>query len=268
MTTNDGPAGLLTGRIALVTGAVGAIGAAIADRMAAQGADVVIADLDEDKAAATAATIASTRGVRALGVGVNVTDPVSLESVADRIEAELGVCDVIVANAGILLAKPAIEIEAHEWNAVISVNLSGAFHTSAVFARRLVKSGRDGSVIFSSSLFGVRGGRGNAAYSASKFGLIGLAQSMAAELAPAGIRVNSVCPGQIETAMIEDLFLRRAEQNGTTPAEERSIFEERIPLGRLGTAGDVADTFVYLASDLSAYVTGQSIIVDGGWQVG
>lgn len=259
---------LLTGRIALVTGAVGAIGEAIADRMAAQGADVVIADLDEGKATETASAIADRHGRRALGVGVDVTDPTSLEVAAERIESELGICDVIVANAGILLAKPALEIEAREWNAVIAVNLTGAFHTATVFARRLERSGRGGSVIFSSSLFGVRGGSGNAAYSASKFGLIGLAQSMAAELAPAGIRVNSVCPGQIETTMIQDLFRRRAEQNGTTPADERSAFEGRIPLGRLGSADDVADTFVYLASDLSSYVTGQSIVVDGGWQVG
>ena len=260
--------GLLAGRVALVTGAVGAIGAAIADRMAGQGADVVIADLNEAKATETAAEIAGRHGGRALGIGVDVTDPANLEAAADRVEAELGVCDVIVANAGILVAKPALEIEAREWNAVISVNLSGAFHTATVFARRLERSGRDGSIIFSSSLFGIRGGRGNAAYSASKFGLIGLAQSMAAELAPAGIRVNSVCPGQIETAMIEDLFRRRAEQNQTNPDHERSEFVQRIPMGRLGSADDVADTFVYLASDLSAYVTGQSIVVDGGWQVG
>lgn len=259
---------LLMGRIALVTGAVGAIGEAIADRMAAQGADVVIADLDEGQAATTAATIAERHGVRALGVGVDVTNPAGLEAVADRVEAELGVCDVVVANAGILVAKPALEIEAREWNAVISVNLTGAFHTATVFAKRLERANRPGSVIFSSSLFGVRGGRGNAAYSASKFGLIGLAQSMAAELALAGIRVNSVCPGQIQTAMIDDLFRKRAEQNSTTMDYERAEFERRIPMGRLGAVEDVADTFVYLASDLSAYVTGQSIIVDGGWQVG
>ncbi|MGF2949275.1 SDR family NAD(P)-dependent oxidoreductase [Microbacterium alcoholitolerans] len=260
--------GLLTGRVALITGAVGAIGHAIADRMASQGAAVVVADLDEAQASAVAAEIAARHGVRTMGIGVDVTEPTPLENVADRVEAELGVCDVIVANAGILVAKPALEIEQREWNTVISVNLTGAFHTATVFARRLERSGREGSVIFSSSLFGLRGGRGNAAYSASKFGLIGLAQSMAAELAPAGIRVNSVCPGQIGTAMLNQLFDRRAEQNGTTAEAERQQFVERIPMGRLGSAEDVADTFVYLASDLAAYVTGQSIVVDGGWQVG
>lgn len=262
------PAGLLQGRRALVTGAVGAIGAAIADRMAAHGAEVVVADLDEAASTSVANDIAERHGVRTLGIGADVTDAANLEKAADRVASELGVCDVIVANAGILLAKPALEIEPRQWDAVINVNLTGAFHTATVFARRLVAEGRPGSVVFSSSLFGVRGGRGNAAYSASKFGLIGLAQSMAAELAPEGIRVNSVCPGQIETAMLDDLFATRAEQNGTTFEAERAQFVSRIPAGRLGTAGDVADTFVYLASDLASYVTGQSLIVDGGWQVG
>lgn len=111
-------------------------------------------------------------------------------------------------------------------------------------------------------------GAGNGAYSASKFGLIGLAQSMAAELAPVGIRVNVVCPGQIDSAMLNSLFQDRAVENDRTPAQERQQFTNRIPLGRLGSAADVADTFVYLASDLSSYVTGQDITVDGGWSVG
>jgi NAD(P)-dependent dehydrogenase (short-subunit alcohol dehydrogenase family) len=182
-------------------------------------------------------------------------------------EAELGVCDVIVANAGILVAKPAVEISQHEWDKLIAVNLSGAFHTATVFARRMTRTERSGSITFSSSLFGVRGGPGNSAYSASKFGIIGLAQSMAAELAPFGIRVNSVCPGQIATAMIEELFQARAGESGRSVAEERHAFESKIPLGRLGTPEDVANTFVYFASELSSYVTGQHLIVDGGWQV-
>jgi NAD(P)-dependent dehydrogenase (short-subunit alcohol dehydrogenase family) len=271
MTNQDSPEprrGMLRGRVALVTGAVGAIGQTVANRFAEEGAAVVIADLDEGAAQAVAARISAEHGVSSLGVSVDVTDPASLEQLADRIEAAIGTCDIVVANAGILVAKPAVEISQGEWDRVLSVNLSGAFHTATVFARRLVQAERSGSIAFSSSLFGVRGGPGNAAYSASKFGVIGLAQSMAAELAPAGIRVNSVCPGQIESAMIAELFERRAAISGSTPADERAAFVSRIPLGRLGTPGDVANTFVYLASELSSYVTGQHIIVDGGWQVG
>ena len=268
MSTERSGSRLLEGRIALVTGAVGSIGRAIAERMAAHGADIVVADLDEASTAEFARELAERHGGRAIGVDVDVTDADSLEAAADRAERELGVVDVIVANAGILSAKPALEMELGQWQSVIGVNLTGAFLTATVFARRLQASGRPGSVIFSSSLFGLRGGRGNAAYSASKFGVIGLAQTMAAELARDGIRVNSVCPGQIASAMLNDLFSRRAEQNGSSVDHEREVFVERIPSGRLGSAEEVADTFVYLASDLAGYVTGHSLLVDGGWQVG
>lgn len=259
--------GLLAGRIALVTGGVGAIGQAVAARFAQEGAAVVVADLDEAAASAVAERLASEYGVRTLGVGADVADPEKMEALADRVEAAIGVCDVIVANAGILVAKPAVEISPLEWERVLNVNLSGAFHTATVFARRLVAAGTGGSIAFTSSLFGVRGGPGNAAYSASKFGVIGLAESMAAELASAGIRVNAVCPGQIGSAMLDDLFTKRAAASGLSAEQEKTAFEARIPLGRLGTPGDVADTFVYLASGLSSYVTGQHLIVDGGWQV-
>lgn len=258
---------LLTGKSAVITGGAGVIGAAIAEGMAQRGADVAIADVDGDQASIVAERIALQYGVQAIGIAADVTDLSSLESTADHIETRVGVCDVVVVNAGILILKPAIDITAQEWNTVISVNLTGAFHTAAVFARRLERARRPGSIIFNSSLFGVRGGRGNSAYSASKFGLIGVAQCMAAELAPLGIRVNAVCPGQIETTMIEALFARRAEENDSTPQYERDQFVQKIPMGRLGAASDVADVFVYLASDMSAYVTGQSMVVDGGWQV-
>lgn len=268
MTNPDTRAGLLAGRTALITGGVGAIGRAIAERMAGQGADVIVADLEEAAAAECARGVADRHGVRAMGLGVDVSDEPGMEAAADRVERELGTVDVIVANAGILAASPALEVGIERWRRVLDVNLTGAFVTATVFARRLREAGRPGSVIFSSSLFGLRGGRGNAAYSASKFGVIGLAQTMAAELAADGIRVNSVCPGQVESAMLADLFARRAEQNGSSAKLERDRFVERIPAGRLGSVEEIADTFVYLASDLSSYVTGHSLLVDGGWQVG
>jgi NAD(P)-dependent dehydrogenase (short-subunit alcohol dehydrogenase family) len=123
----------------------------------------------------------------------------------------------------------------------------------------------DGRIILTSSLFGLRGGTQNAAYSASKFGMIGLMQSMAADLAPRGILVNAVAPGQIATEMLDKLVTDRLQMGLPDPRERLCA---RIPLGRLGTPDELAGTYVWLASHLSAYVTGQTIIVDGGWQVG
>ncbi|KMO84122.1 SDR family oxidoreductase [Mycolicibacterium chubuense] len=259
---------LLEGRTAVITGAARGIGLSIATRLAAHGAQVALVDLDEEQTRAAARGVEESTGGRALGLAADVTDAAHLRQAADAIEAELGPVNVVVPNAGILVLKTALDITPQEFDAVLRVNLFGAFLTATEFARRMPSSDADGRIIFTSSLFGLRGGVGNAAYAASKFGILGMAQSMAAELAPSGIRVNSVCPGQIESAMIRQLFEDRAAANGTTPESERSAFARHIPLGGLGDPDDVADTYVYLASPLSSYVTGQHIVVDGGWTVG
>ena len=259
---------LLQGKVALVTGGVGAIGHAVARAYLRHGAQVALADLDEGACQKAAALLAEETDAGVIGVGVDVTDKAALEAAAATIEASLGPVTVVTVNAGILLAQGALEMGQGEWERVLQVNLTGSLLTAQVFGQRLQSAGRPGSVIFTSSLFGLRGGRGNAAYSASKFGIIGLAQTMAAELAPHGIRVNSVCPGQIQSEMMEGLFERRAQDAGTSVADERAKFLQRIPMGRMGSADEVADAFVYLASDLSSYVTGHALLVDGGWQVG
>jgi len=271
MTTPTVPSGnrrSLENRTALITGGAGAIGRAIARRFANEGARVVVADLDATISQRVAAEIATEFGGDAIGIAIDIADPDDVERVASRVTADFGVCDALVLNAGILVLKPALDLTASEWNAVVSVNLSGSFHCAAAFGRRLVSSGRPGTIVFTSSLFGVRGGRGNAAYSASKFGLLGLSQSLAAELAGNGIRVNAVCPGQISSAMLDELFARRAVEAGTTPHQEEAAFAARIPAGVLGSVDDVAKAFVYLSSDQSSYITGQHLVVDGGWQVG
>jgi len=266
--TPSGPGSLLEGRVAVVTGAGRGIGLEIARALAGAGARVALGDVDLAAVSAAADEIATTSGQQALGLELDVTKPASIATAADVVESILGVCDVVVANAGILVYKPVLEISPAEFSRCLEVNLTGAFLTAQEFTRRLVTAGRPGSVILTSSLFGLRGGAGNAAYAASKFGLIGLAESMAADLAPAGIRVNAVCPGQIDSAMLQQLFADRAAKNGTEASQEQELFERRIPLGQLGTGAAVADAFVYLASDLSSYVTGQKLVVDGGWSVG
>lgn len=263
----DSPPRLLVGRTAVVTGAARGIGLSVARRFAENGAQVALVDLNLTGVTAAADAIRDGTGARTLPVGVDVSDPESVSRAADVIEQDLGVCDIVVANAGVLVLKPALDLTTPEFRRVLDINLVGAFTTAREFGQRLVDSGQPGQILFSSSLFGLRGGPSNSAYSASKFGLIGLAQSMAAELAPSGIRVNSVCPGQIESDMLEELFRERALESGASPADERDRLASSVPLGRLGRVDEVADTFVYLASSLSAYVTGQHIVVDGAWSL-
>ena len=162
----------------------------------------------------------------------------------------------------------AVDTAVEDFRRVVDVNLTGAFITAKVLALRLIDQGDGGRIILTSSLFGLRGGRENAAYSASKFGVIGVMQCLAAELAEHGILVNCVCPGQMDTDMLRQLFRDRAVLTGASEEEVRGKLESRIPIGRLGPLHELAGTYVYLASDLCGYVTGQSIVVDGGWKVG
>ena len=257
-------AGLLDGRVALVTGAAGGIGLAVAQAYAAQGARVALADVSDCGPATAALNQGHPRC--AIALRLDVPDEAATEAAADAVAARFGALDIAVANAGILLLRHAVDIDAAAWRRVIDVNLTGAFLTARAAARRMGERG--GCIVFTSSLFGLRGGVENAAYSASKFGMIGLMQCMAAELAPRGVRVNAVCPGQMDTDMIRKLFADRAALRGIDPAAVRGELERRIPAGHLGPLDQLADTYVYLASNLSRYVTGQSIAVDGGWMVG
>lgn len=248
---------LLRGKHALVTGAARGIGLAIATAMARHGARVSLADLNP---AATEAAAAGVPGARAFRL--DVTDEDETEALFDRLSAEGAAPDVVVPNAGILHLQPAPELPVDKFRAVMEVNLTGAFLTARAAARRMEKDGR---IIFTSSLFGRRGGAQNAAYSASKFGMVGLAESMAADLAPRGVLVNAVAPGQIHTEMLDQLVTDRIAMGQPDPRERLLA---RIPLGRLGMPDEVAGAYVWLASPLASYVTGQTIVVDGGWQVG
>lgn len=260
-------AGLLHRRVAFVTGGARGIGFAVAQRYLAEGARVMIGDVREDEAAASAARLGGPEG-GAHAVGLDVTDADSVDAALATCEAALGVPDVMVANAGVLLLRPVVETPPAEWRRVLEVNLTGAFLCCRAFARAMTGEVTDGRIIVTSSLFGRRGGRENGAYSASKFGVIGLVESLAAELAPHGILVNAVCPGLVDTAMLRQLFHDRAELRGVEPEAVAEELLAKVPLGRLAREAEVADVFVHLASPLARYVTGQALVVDGGAQVG
>jgi len=259
-------AGLLEGRTAFITGGARGIGLAVARAYIEQGAAVVLADVLADDLARARDSLGSAERVET--IALDVTDEAATESAAERTLERFGRIDIVVPNAGILVLKHAVDLSLAEWRRVIDINLTGAFITARTLASRMLQARQGGRIIFTSSLFGLRGGRENAAYSASKFGMVGLMQCLAAELAPHGILVNCVCPGQMDTDMVRKLFADRGALRGIPGDTVRAELESRIPVGHLGKMDELAGTYLWLASDLSRYVTGQSITVDGGWQVG
>ncbi|MGL5317956.1 MAG: 3-oxoacyl-[acyl-carrier-protein] reductase [Bacteroidales bacterium] len=244
--------GLLTGKVAIVTGAARGIGKAIAMRFAQEGADIAFTDLNIDEnAKATEAEIAAL-GVKVKGFASNAANYDDTHKVVEEIHKEFGRIDILVNNAGITRDGLMMRMDESQWDMVINVNLKSAFNFIHAVTPIMMRQ-RSGSIINMSSVVGVSGNAGQANYSASKAGMIGLAKSIAKELGSRGIRANSIAPGFIVTDMTHQLS-----------DDVRKQWESSIPMRRGGTPEDVANTCVYLASDLSAYVTGQTIHVCGG----
>jgi 3-oxoacyl-[acyl-carrier protein] reductase len=238
----------LTGRVAFVTGSTRGIGRSIADTLYAAGAKVAIVGRSQDAAAAIAAVL----GDRAAGFACDVTDAASLRAAIAACEASLGAIDILVNNAGLVRDNLLIRMSDQEWDEVLSANLKGAFVATQAVIKGMMKR-RHGRIINVTSVVGITGNKGQANYAASKAGLIGLTKSVAKEYAARGVLVNAVAPGFIDTDMTAAL-----------PEAARSALLEAIPLGRLGTPAEVAAAILFLASDLAAYVTGQTLVVDGG----
>jgi NAD(P)-dependent dehydrogenase (short-subunit alcohol dehydrogenase family) len=247
----------LKGRVALVTGAGSGIGQETALRFAQEGAVVVAADLRPDTARETADLIRGDGGA-ATGLDMDVTDAASVRAGVDAIVAEHGGLDTVVNNAGITIVGAAHEIEEDEWDRELSINLKSVYLVSRAVWPLLV--GRGGGVIVSTaSIAGLWAIPDDAAYCASKAGVIMLTKCMALDGARDGIRVNCVCPGFIDTPMIKGYF------DDQDDAEQARGFAVGLhPLGRLGVPRDIADGFVYLASDEARWVTGTALVVDGG----
>jgi sorbitol-6-phosphate 2-dehydrogenase len=259
----------LQGKSAIVTGAAQGLGEALARRLAAEGCDLVIADIDVEKASAVADSIGTEIGhARAVACKVNVTDEESVQAMTDLAVAKFGKLDLLISNAGILKAYDIAEFPAKEWRAVIEVNLIGYFLCAQAAARVMIPN-RGGNIIQINSKSGKKGSFRNSAYAASKFGGIGLTQSIALDLAPHNIRVNAVCPGNLldGTLWQQSLFDQYARNQGLTADQVRAKYESQVPLGRGCTYDDVSNVVVFLASDDSAYMTGQAINVTGGQEM-
>jgi sorbitol-6-phosphate 2-dehydrogenase len=257
----------LAGRVALITGAGQGLGEALARRLAAEGCAVAIADLNGDKADMVAASLRE-GGTKAIGVRANVADEEDVATMVRRTVDELGGLDILVANAGVLRADDIQDLPLADWKLVLDVNLTGYFLCAREAARVMAAQGR-GAIIQVNSKSGKKGSFRNSAYAASKFGGVGLTQSIALDLAPHGVRVNAVCPGNLldGTLWQESLYEQYARKWGLTPEEVRKKYQDQVPLGRGCTYEDVANVVVFLASDESGYMTGQAINVTGGQQM-
>jgi NAD(P)-dependent dehydrogenase (short-subunit alcohol dehydrogenase family) len=253
------PDGLLAGRRALVTGAARGIGLAVARRYCEEGAAVALSDLGDVEG--PVAELAA-QGHTAIAVPFEVADEAAVDAGVAEARDRLGGLDVCVANAGIVRFVPALDTSLELWRQTLDVNLTGAFLCLRA-AGRIFREQGHGVLLATSSQAGLHGYRGEAAYCASKFGVVGLVEVMAKELAPHGVRVNCVAPGTVDTPMQElvvEEFARRA--GGDLEAGRRALIDT-IPFGRGGTPTEIADAFVYLASDLAGYVSGATLVVDG-----
>lgn len=241
----------LSGKVALVTGASGGLGLHFAQTLAAAGAKVALAARRKEQLEANVATIG---GENAIAVAMDVTDPASVERGVAEIAQRLGPASIVVNNSGVTATRSALDLDAGEWDRIMDTNLKGAWLVARAAAKPLIEAKLAGSIINIASILGFRVAGHVAPYAASKAGLVQLTQALALEWARYRIRVNAIAPGYIETDLNRDFFA----------SDVGKAMVARIPQRRLGQIGDLDGALLLLASDASAYMTGSSIVVDGG----
>jgi len=250
--------------LVLVTGAGGGIGAATARKLGKERCSVAVTDLDEDAARRVAEEVVA-EGREAHAWALDVTDQDSIEAVLDAAVERFGPLSGWVSNAGVSSMAPFLELSEKDWDFNLSVNAKGVFLCGQVAARRFVEQGEGGVIVNVASMAGKRGAAPFLAhYVASKFAVVGLTQAMALELAPHQIRVNSVCPGYVGTAMQERELAWEAELRGTTPEAVREEWIADTPMGRIETPEDVAGVIAFLMGPDAAFMTGEAVAVNGG----
>jgi 3-oxoacyl-[acyl-carrier protein] reductase len=243
---------LLAGKNCIVTGGSKGIGRAIVELFLREGAKVWYFSRSEAEDPAALAAAAAAGGGQAKWISVDVADEAKINEAVEAVVAEAGCVDALVNNAGVTRDGLVFRMSLEDWEAVLRTNLTSAFLVSRAVARHMIKR-RSGSIVNMSSVVGITGNGGQTNYSASKAGVIGFTKSLAREVASRGVRVNAIAPGFIETAMTEKI-----------PAEAKEKMKAGIPLGRTGKGEDVAAAALFLCSELSSYVTGEVIKVDGG----
>lgn len=258
----------LKDKVAIVTGAGQGLGGAIAERLAQEGVSVTIADINPDNVKKVAKKITANCKQQILPIPVDVTNSRQVGEMVKKTIEKFGRIDILVSNAGILFAEEITEFPEDKWKKVIEVNLVGYFLCAKEVAK-VMKTQKSGVIIQINSKSGKKGSFKNSAYATSKFGGIGLTQSIALDLAPYGIRVNAVCPGNLldSPLWVDSLYEQYSKKWGISKEEVRKKYESQVPLGRGCTYDDICNAIVFLAGDESSYMTGQAINVTGGQEM-
>jgi 3-oxoacyl-[acyl-carrier protein] reductase len=242
----------LKGKVAVITGSARGIGRSVAEKLAQAGASIVITDILTEIGEKTAEEISKKYGVETIFVPGNVVSMESMVELASKTLEKFGKIDILVNNAGITRDTLFMRMKEEDFDLVLNINLKGTYNCTQAFFKSMIKK-RSGSIINMASVVGIMGNAGQVNYSASKAGMIGMTKSLAREVGKRNIRVNAVAPGYIQSEMTDILS-----------EEVKEEFAKNIPMGAMGTPEDIANTVLFLASDLSSYITGQTISVNGG----
>jgi 3-oxoacyl-[acyl-carrier protein] reductase len=242
----------LSGKVSIITGAARGIGAATAHKFAQEGAVVVVCDIEQSAVDAIVRELRETSRAETMGFVVDVTKPAMIRAMVDAVMDKYGRIDVLVNNAGIVQDAQLVKMSEVQFDRVIDVNLKGTYNCVKAVADIMVQQGR-GVILNASSIVGIYGNFGQTNYAASKFGVIGMVKTWARELGRKGVRANAVCPGFVETPILDSI-----------PDKVLEGLRQRVPLGRLGRPEDIANTYAFLASDEASYINGAVIEVSGG----
>lgn len=256
------------GKIVLITGGAQSLGEHIANRFAKQGADVIIADINYNKAQEVAKSISKEYRVKTIAIEVDITKEHEVQNMVKESIKNFGKIDVLVCNAGVVHSAKITEFSKEKWDHILNVNLTGYFLCAKEVAKEMIKR-KQGVIIEINSKSGKKGSLYNCAYSASKFGSIGLTQSLALDLAEDGIRVNAVCPGNLldSPMWVKGLYEQYAKKLNIPKEEVRQVYVDKVPLKRGCSYEDVANMVLFLSSDEATYMTGQSINITGGQEM-
>lgn len=260
------PQGELRDHVAVVTGAAQGLGLAMAEVLAGQGARVILADVQHERATAAAAQL-NGRGLNAQSAALDIGDSAAVARFFESVEREHGRLDILVNNAGRRQdVKRLIDLTDEEWNGILHVNLTGTFFCCRAAGRMMARQG-SGAIVNISSMNGIHAPAMVGAYNASKAGILSLTRTLAAEMAAYGVRVNAVCPGPVYTEFNREVMRQRAQSLGIAEEEMVERVRKSIPLGRWGEPGEIADAVLFLCTQASRWMTGEVLRVSGGLEM-